>query len=289
VADVIDVLLRMRGTRQFVAEAGTAEAAIAGVGAAEKTSADASKKAAGTRAKGARALDKVARRAGILALGVGALSAITYKASADFERALSIFGATAGIAQKDLGGARKEAIALGNDAKLPAVTARDAADAMVELSKGGFDATESVTAARGVLLLAQAAQMDAADSTTILARTLKSFGLEADQSERVVDTIAAAALKSTVGLREIADGMSYASQTSKMMGISVEDTTASLAMLNDAGQVGAKAGAGFQIMMSRLTKTTPAATKVLKKQPLLRRAGPFRRHAQGRRRADKSA
>ena len=73
---------------------------------------------------------------------------------------------------------------------MSASTPGDAAAAMVELAKGGLSLDEAMTAARGTLQLAAAAQVDAAQAAEIQATALNQFGLEAAEAGHVADVLA---------------------------------------------------------------------------------------------------
>jgi len=272
-ADVITFLLKLRGTREFVGDAHAASDAIKGVGSAAEDSSKKSAAADKRRQKGAAALDKVAGHAKYLAIGIAGLGAVSFKAAADFDQAMNVFGATASATGPQMKEAGKRAVELGNDAKLPGVSARDAADAMNELAKGGFNAAGSMKAARSVLLLGQAANTDYGTSATIVARELKAFGMEAGQSQKVVDTLGAAALKSTVGIQDIADGMAYVSTSAHGLGIDVTDTTTAIALLNDRGIAGAKAGSSLNMMLLKMAKPTKQAKEAMKDLGLMTKEG----------------
>jgi cysteinyl-tRNA synthetase len=72
--------------------------------------------------------------------------------------------------------------------------AADAALAMLELSKAGLDVTNTMDAARGVLMLAAAGQMSNAEAAQIAAGALNAFGLEGSEAARVANLLAAGKL-----------------------------------------------------------------------------------------------
>jgi TP901 family phage tail tape measure protein len=210
------------------------------------------------------AVQSVGTRAKYGAIATAALGIAAFKTAAEYERAMNIFQVQTGATEKEMAAAGKTARALGKDAALPAVSAKDAADAMIELAKGGFTARESMEAARGTLLLAQAAQVDEAEAATVVARTLKAYGLEAKDAQVAVDAMAGASLKSTASMQEIAKGMEFASTSAHILGVDVTDTASALAILNDAGISGAKAGTALNEMFKRMVKPTKEAKGQMK-------------------------
>ncbi|UGQ58963.1 phage tail tape measure protein [Rhodococcus pyridinivorans] len=85
---------------------------------------------------------------------------------------------------------REAAKGLGNDATIADTSATDAAAAMTELAKGGFSVDQSMSAARGTLQLAAAAQIEAAQAATIQSQALQAFGLDADYAAKAADVLA---------------------------------------------------------------------------------------------------
>lgn len=221
-------------------------------------------KTEGPSAKQSAAFDNASRKAGFLALGVAGIGAASFKAAADFEKSMSVFGVAAQGGKQNMKAAREEAIRLGNDAKLPGVSAKDAADAMVALAKGGMSAKESMAAVRGTLMLANAAEVDNAEASTTIARTLKAYGLKAKDASKVTDVLAAAELKSTANMQEMAEGMKFAQGPAQTLGVDIDDTASTLALFNDQGLSGARAGTALSAMFKRLAAPTDKAAGKMK-------------------------
>src|SRR4051794_36684276 len=83
-----------------------------------------------------------------LAAGFASGLAIAVKKAGELQTSLNVFQATANASNKQMVAVRKTAIALGKDMTLPATSAKDAADAMLELAKGGLSVTQTMKAAR---------------------------------------------------------------------------------------------------------------------------------------------
>lgn len=189
---------------------------------------------------------------GGVGLGFVAAGLASLKAAGDYEQALNVFQAVS----KATGGQMKQvsslAKALGNDMSLPATSARDAADAMTELAKGGLSVKNTMSAAKGVLQLSAAAQIANADAATITARALNSFKLSGDQAIHVADVLANAANKSSGEITDFALGLQQSSSVAHQTGLSIEDTTAALMEMAQAGIVGSDAGTSLKTMLMRL-------------------------------------
>lgn len=146
--------------------------------------------------------------------------------------------ATAGQMREVSAAARE----LANDTSLPATSASDAAAAMVELAKGGFSVQQSMTAARGTLQLAAAAQIDAATAATIQSQALQAFGQQASFAGTAADILANAANQSSAEITDIALALQAGGAVANNFGISMNDTAAAIAVFANSGIQGSDAG-----------------------------------------------
>jgi len=208
---------------------------------------------------------RLARTAG-LAVTAGFAVGITKAISAagDFEQSLNVFQSVTKASGKQMAEVSGLAKDLGNDLSLPATSAKDAADAMTELAKGGLDVTQTMAAAKGVLQLSAAAQIDNAEAATITARALKAFHLEGSEASRVADVFANAANASTGEITDFALGLQQSSAVASQWGLTINDTTAALMEMADAGVVGADAGTSLKTFLQSLTPTSKKATAAMR-------------------------
>jgi len=145
---------------------------------------------------------------------------------------------------------------------LPA-SATDAAKAMSNLGSAGFTTNEIMQSVEGTLYLATAAQTDMATAADITSSTLRGFGLEAAKSGHVSDVLALTAAKTNAGILDLGEGMKYASPVMKSMGISLEETSAAMGILANAGIKGSQGGTTLRTAMVRLTKPMKPAIKAM--------------------------
>jgi TP901 family phage tail tape measure protein len=183
----------------------------------------------------------------------------------DVEQTLNVLAVTSGATADEMAKISDKAIALGGDLELPATSAQDAAQAMLELSKAGFTAQESMDAAKGVLQLAAAAEVDAGTAAQIAAGAINAFGLEAADSARVADLLAGAANASSASMTDLSDGLKQGGFAFDAAGQSIEDLTTSLAALTNVGLTGSDAGTALKNAMMRLMNPTDKAAGLMKK------------------------
>ncbi|WP_405807335.1 phage tail tape measure protein [Streptomyces sp. NBC_01187] len=174
-----------------------------------------------------------------------------------YQKQMNLFRAVTNATAGQMKRAAVEAQALGNDLSLPGSTAADAAEGMVELSKAGFRADQSIDAVRASLQLAAAADVNASTSAKYLGDIMDQYGLGADQAARASDTLAATANNASGSITDIYYSMRYAGPVAHGLGISLQDTAAAVGMLGKAGILGHTAGTSLRGMFANLAAPTP--------------------------------
>lgn len=193
---------------------------------------------------------------------LAALGAISLKVAGDFEQTMNVLQVNANASEKDLETLRDMAIEFGQKTVF---SAGESADAMLELSKGGL----SVAAIQGgalasTLNLAATEGMGLADAATIVVQAMNTFGLEADQTAKVVDVLAAGAVASTAGVEDLAAGLKYVGSTAQQFKVGVGDSVTALAALNNAGLDSTTAGTSLNRFFLGLVGTTKKARTAIK-------------------------
>lgn len=139
-------------------------------------------------------------------------------------------------------------------------TAQESANAIEELGKAGIDTANILSGAlRGSLDLAAAGQLGVARAAEITGITLKQFNLDGTQAGRVADVLSAGANRAVGSVDDLAQGLKFVGPVAASMGISLEDTTATLALFADQGIVGEQAGTAFRGMLASLQNPSAQA------------------------------
>lgn len=192
------------------------------------------------------------------------LFARSVKSAADFASELSTFRVVAGATAAEMDKVSAKAQTLGTDITLPGVAASDAAVAMTELAKAGLSVQDSMDAARGVLQLATAAQIDNSEATNLAASALNAFGLAGDQAVHVADVLANAANASQGSIVDMGIALQQSAAVGRQAGLSLEQTTAALTILARAGLRGSDAGTSLRTALIRLINPTKKAQEQIK-------------------------
>jgi TP901 family phage tail tape measure protein len=198
-----------------------------------------------------------------IGIGVGSAMLLSIREAGRFEQSLNVLGAVVHATGGQFNALQKHALKLGRDITLPGVSANDAAVAMTQLAKAGFNAQQVIAASKGTMQLGTAAQIEYTEAADMTTRALKMFKLPASDAGRVANVLAAGANASTASMTDMAYGLMNAGMGAKMMNVSVEETVGSLAMLVDAGLSGERAGTALNTMFYRLASPTKAAAAMM--------------------------
>lgn len=198
--------------------------------------------------------------AGGLAVGTAAivgLGATAFKTFGDFDKTIRQFGAITGEAGAGLENMSDLALQMGKDTSF---SAGQAADAMLELAKGGLTTAEiKAGALEATLTLAAAGGQSLSDAATTMANTLNTFGLGADSANAVAAALAGAANASTASVDSLGQALAQVGPGAKQAGLSMNETVAALAAFDSAGIKGSDAGTSLKTMLARLVPSTDKA------------------------------
>lgn len=192
-----------------------------------------------------RSLSGAARVARVGLLGMGLAAAYAVKQAASFQQQLNVLQAVSGATAGQMKALGAEAMRLGADVKLPATSAQDAAEALTELVKAGLSVKDAMAAARPVLQLSAAAQVDNATAAQDAATALNAFHLAGTQATHVADLLAGAANASAGNIQDFAEGLRFAGAAAHGAGQSIADTVTALAEMANAGLSGSVAGSSL--------------------------------------------
>ncbi|HEY8414811.1 MAG TPA: phage tail tape measure protein [Thermaerobacter sp.] len=194
---------------------------------------------------------------------VGAAGAAV-KLAGDFEYSMNVLRSVSGATNQQLAQMRQLAIDLGSDMTLPGTSAIDAAQAMTELVKAGVSVEQTMKAARGVLVLAAAAEIDNAEAAQITANALNAFNLSGDKATYVADLLANAANAASGEITDMAYGLRQSAAVAAMAGQDIADVVTALSLMANAGIQGSDAGTSLKQMFLSLINPSSKAKKLMK-------------------------
>ena len=177
----------------------------------------------------------------------------------DFTTSLNSMQAVAGATSAQVAQVGAMARQLGNDNTIAATSSVDAAQAMLELAKGGFSVDQSMQAARGTLQLAAAAQISAGEAATIQSQALQAFGLNANQAGMAADILANSANQSSAEITDVAQALQQSGAVAHQFGLSMNDTAAAISLMANSGIQGSDAGTLLKSALLALTDQSKPA------------------------------
>jgi TP901 family phage tail tape measure protein len=199
-------------------------------------------------------LGKAAGLAAGLGLTMGAVDIVKKigEIGISFQDMGNTFQAVSGATSAQMAEMGKRAIDLGNDLSLPTTSATDAEAAMVELAKGGLSVADSMAAAKGVLELSTAAQVDTATAATYAADALNTFHLRGSDAVMVADLLAGAANASSGGISDMALSLQQAGSVFAAAHVPIADVVTLISEMAQNGIRGSDAGTSLKTMMLAL-------------------------------------
>jgi len=186
-----------------------------------------------------------------LTVPITGLGVAMVKTAMNFEQAMNQVKAVTGATGEEFAMLREQAKQLGSTTKF---TASEAAQGMNFLAMAGFDTVEIMKAMPGVLNLASAGAMDLATASDIASNILTGFGKDASEINEVVDVMAKTFTSSNTNLIQLGQAMSFVAPVANSMGVSIEETSALVGMLSDAGIQASRAGTGFRNILTTLAE-----------------------------------
>jgi TP901 family phage tail tape measure protein len=254
-ARVLETVLTGRDLLSRVAESASASAAVQSrshARAAESATASARVQQAATsamvRSNGLLGTSLTPVAAGLGAVGL-AIGYAAYKGMT-FDTAMSRVQAATQASAGDMGRLREAAITMGADTQF---SSTEAAAGITELAKAGVSAKDVLGGGlKGALDLAAAGEMEVADAAEIGATALNVFNLEGNRMSHVADLLAAGAGKAQGSVHDMGMALNQSALVAQATGLSIEETTGTLAAFASQGLIGSDAGTSFRSMLLHL-------------------------------------
>jgi len=203
--------------------------------------------------------DKSTRSFGKMAAGVlGAVAAFKQVSNAignamksfrDFEFQMAKVKAITGANRTEFLQLSKSAQDLGRSTFF---TAQQVAELQTNYGKLGFTTKEILNAQEATLMLATATDSDLARAAVVAGSAVRGFGLDASETQRVVDVMAVAFTSSALDIEKFQTSMTKVAPIAKSAGFSIEDTTAIMSQLADSGIEASIAGTSLRNILLKM-------------------------------------
>lgn len=185
----------------------------------------------------------------LLGFGTAALVGVgvAVKSYADFDKQMSSVQAATHATGGEMSQLRELAIKAGADTSY---SAKEAAQGIEELSKAGIENTDIMKGGlTGALNLAAAGGLAVGEAAEFAASAMTQFQLQGEDIPHIADLLAAGAGKAQGSVRDMGLALSYAGVPAAAMGVSIEQTTGTIALFAKSGIIGEKAGTALRAML----------------------------------------
>ncbi len=191
-------------------------------------------------------------------VGVGLFS--TVRAIADFSEAIAGLRAASTATAPEFDQLRASTIQLGATTE---TTAAQVVQAHTLMTKAGFTVNQQLQMINGTIELATIGHVDLTTAVDSVTHALKDFNLGADQSAHVIDALARTVTTSSANLQSLGGALKFIGPVAASAHVSIEEISASLGVLSNAGLEAYRAGSGLRQMLTTLENPSDAARKVL--------------------------
>jgi hypothetical protein len=191
---------------------------------------------------------------GAIVVAVGALVGVLAKAAsvgADFQKGISTLSAVTGKSADELQRVTEQAKELGATTQFTAI---EVLGLQTELAKLGFTLQDIENSTPAILDLAASLEVDLSSAAAFAGSTIKGFGLDTSETQRIVDVMALSTSKSALDFEKLRESMKLLAPTASAANISIEKSTALLAAMADRGISGSMAGTGLGKTFIELSK-----------------------------------
>ncbi|MEY8460143.1 phage tail tape measure protein [Eggerthellaceae bacterium 24-137] len=192
------------------------------------------------------AADGIAR----LASGMRDIAGDALEIGKGFESSMSNVAALSGAGADELEDLEGKAREMGATTTF---SASQAADALGYMALAGWETQEMLDGVGGALTLAQAGQMDLAASSDLITDYLSAFGMQADETNRMVDVLAYSQANANTTVEGLGMAFKNCAANAHAAGLDVETTSAAISMMANQGLKGSEAGTAMNAMLRDMT------------------------------------
>ncbi|HEY9750615.1 MAG TPA: phage tail tape measure protein, partial [Allocoleopsis sp.] len=203
----------------------------------------------------------IATGATVAALPLIGIGKESIKVLTGFDDQMSQVKAVSGATNEELAQIRQKAKDLGATTRF---SASDAAAGFVLLGQAGYKTNQQLSAIDGTLNLAAAGSLELARATDITVSVLGGFQLGADQAIHAADVLALTANQANLDVGDLGESLKFAGPPAKAFGATLEQASAMLGVLSNAGIRGSEAGTALRAMFLRLAAPTGMAKTAMR-------------------------
>ena len=183
--------------------------------------------------------------------GVSLGVADTINTFKDFEQGMANVKAISGATGEEFDALTAQAKKLGETTMF---SAAQAAEAMENLAMAGWKTKDIISGMPGLLDLAAAGSVDLQTAADVTSSALAQFNLDASESTRVADVLAATATNSKTDIAGLGESLKMAGTQAGALGYSIEDAALAIGLMGNAGVDASSAGTALRSVLARMSK-----------------------------------
>ena len=168
---------------------------------------------------------------------------------ARFERTMDRVGVLTGATADEFIRLNEAARRIGAETQL---SANQAANAFAFLAQAGFTVTQSLQSVDSIVAASIANMTDLGRTADLVSNAITAFGLTAADTERVVDSFTVTAANSNTTMLQMSEGFSRTGAIARILGLRIEEVSAAIGVLGNAGIQGERATRGLATILTRL-------------------------------------
>ena len=193
----------------------------------------------------------------------GALAGIvgySTKVGSEFEAAMSKVQAISGASGASLQALTEKAKEMGATTQF---SASEAAEAMQYMAMAGWKDADMLGGIKGIMDLAAASGESLASTSDIVTDALSAFGLQAKDSSRFADVLAAASSNANTNVALMGSTFKYVAPLAGALKYSVDDVAVAIGLMANQGIKGEMAGTALRSTFSRLVTPPKDAAEAM--------------------------
>lgn len=195
-----------------------------------------------------------------IAFGMGAVVKSATSLIKDYDQAVTDLSSITQKSAEELKPLNDQARALGESTQF---SATEVTQLQIELAKLGFTVQEITDSTGGVANFAAATGVEIPRAAALAGSALRAFNLEATEIDRVVSTLGVATTKTALDFSQLESGLSTVAPVAASFGFSIEDTTALLGQLSNAGFDASSSATATRNILLNLADANGALAKEL--------------------------
>lgn len=232
------------------------------IGNLTKKAAELSFKAAETSAKAFVEVTETGFKAGLKAVetyaatfakAAEAVGKFAFSVGSDFEAQMSTVASISGATGEELERLSAKASEMGATTSF---SATESAKALEYMAMAGWKTQDMENGLQGIVYLAQASGEELATVSDIVTDSMTAFGMSADQSEYFANVLAKTASNANTNVGMMGETFQYVAPLAGALGYSIEDMSAAIGLMANAGIKGSMSGTALRNIITNLATPT---------------------------------